>query len=337
MSIIRNPEIGKEYLLLSLITLFGAGSMGIWLGFRAALGTGGVCALMWIVFAAVNHLRYQRLSALGEQLDKILHGEDVSMLENCCEGELAVLSAQIKKVVWRLWEQQSSLEEEKKLLVDSLADISHQIKTPLTSIHLILSFLQEDPLSRDRKRELVKKLSILTERIDWMVYALLHIAKLEAGTVTLQRTYFTMDKLVQKCYDSLAIPMELRGIAFRSLVPEGAGMTGDIVWMTEAVTNVMKNCMEHTPAGGEVCVRVEDNPLYLAVYVEDTGDGIAEKDLPHIFERFYRGENADENSVGIGLALSRQIVSSQNGTIRAYNKRRGQGAVFEIRCYKTVV
>lgn len=334
MKILRNPELQREWILLGVITACGAGVMGFWQGWKSALGMGAVCLAWAVVLIAAAIRRYRYISTIGEQIDRILHGEDIPLMEDLGEGDLAILSTQVKKMVRCLHEQQDNLQKEKDLLADSMADISHQMKTPLTSIHLILSFLQEEDLTFPRRRELVKKLTVLTDRMDWMVYALLRMAKLEAGTVTLQRKYFSMAQLIRKSYESLAIPMELRGISFRSDVAEKAGMTGDIAWMTEAVTNVMKNCMEHTPEGGEVSVKAEENALYTVILVEDTGTGIEEEDLPHIFERFYRGKNADENSVGIGLALSKQIISSQNGTIKVRNKRQGNGAIFEIRCYK---
>lgn len=337
MKMLRNPELQRELVLMGIITATGVGVMGFWQGWKSAFGIGVICLIFVMVFIAVSIQRYRIISLLGEQIDQILHGEDIPLMEDCGEGDLAILSTQVKKMVRCLHEQQSNLQKEKDLLADSMADISHQMKTPLTSIHLILSFLQEEDLTYARRRELVKKLTVLTDRMDWMVYALLRMAKLEAGTVTLQRQYFSMEKLIQKSYESLAIPMELRGISFHSDVEEGAGMTGDIAWMMEAVTNVMKNCMEHTPEGGEVSVKASENPLYTVIFVEDTGTGIEEEDIPHIFERFYRGKNADENSVGIGLALSKQIISSQNGTIKVHNKRREHGAVFEIRCYKGAV
>jgi len=337
MKMLRNPELQRELVLMGIIAAAGVVVMGFWQGWKAALGIGVICLIFVIVFIAVSIQRYRVISLMGEQIDQILHGEDIPLMEDCGEGDLAILSTQVKKMVRCLHEQQGTLQKEKDLLADSMADISHQMKTPLTSIHLILSFLQEEDLTFVRRRELVKKLTILTDRMDWMVYALLRMAKLEAGTVTLQRQYFSIDKLIKKSYESLAIPMELRGISFHSDVEEGAGMTGDIAWMTEALTNVMKNCMEHTPEGGEVFVKAAENALFTVIFVEDTGTGIEEEDIPHIFERFYRGKNADENSVGIGLALSKQIISSQNGTIKVRNKRREHGAVFEIRCYKGAV
>lgn len=337
MKYFRNPEFQRELFLAGGFSVLGVAGMGIWQGGKAGVGTGVICLLLVGVILFFNQARYEKMEKLEQQIDLILHGEEIAVLEDCVEGELAVLSTQVKKIVRCLQEQQGILQKEKVLLADYMADISHQMKTPLTSIHLILSFLQEENLTFKRRRELVRELTILANRMDWMVYAMLRMAKLDAGTVVLQEKEISMEQLIQNCYESLAVLMDVRGISFHSSVAEGACMKGDMAWMTEAVTNVMKNCMEHTPEGGEVFVRVQENPLYTVIFVEDTGTGIASEDLPHIFERFYRGKNADENSVGIGLALSRRIIQSQNGTIKAYNKRKGEGAVFEIRCYKSVV
>lgn len=337
MKLFRNPELQKEIIVLGILSVLWMVGMGIWQGGRAFLGTGVLCLTFLGYFLFVSRKRYDNIAKMGEQIDQILHGAEVSVMENCIEGDMAVLSTQVKKMVWRLQEQQGLLQKEKSLLADSMADISHQMKTPLTSIHLILSFLQEEDLTLARRRELVRNLTVLTGRIDWMVYAMLRMAKLDAGIVALQEKKISMKTLIQKSYETLAVSMDVRGISFHSDVAEEACMTGDMAWMTEAVTNVIKNCMEHTPEGGVVSVRVKENPLYTVIYVEDTGAGIAAEDLPHIFERFYRGKNADDNSVGIGLALSKRIILSQNGTIKAYNKRKGRGAVFEIRCYKSAV
>lgn len=337
MKFLRNPEIQRELICMAIISASAVSFMALWQGIKPAVGIGAVCLAFIVVSIVNNFVRYRKISYAGEQLEKIFHGEDISLLEDCYEGDLAMLFTQVKKLVRVLREQRSLLEKEKKLLADFMADMSHQMKTPLTSIHLVLSFLQEEELSAGRRRELVKKIAVLTERMDWMVYAMLRMASLEAGTVTFKQENFSMERLIRKCYESLAVPMDLRGVSFRSDIDDAAGMVGDFWWMTEAVTNVIKNCMEHTPEGGEVFVRVVQNPISSVIYVEDTGCGIAEEDLPHIFERFYRGKNADENSVGIGLALSRQIIISQNGNIRARNKKKGSGAVFEIRMFKSAV
>lgn len=296
-----------------------------------------ICLFFISVHMIENYRRYLYIQQMGQQIDKLLHGEDISLLEDCREGDLSVLSTQINKIICRLKEQSNFLAEEKNFLADSLADISHQIKTPLTSIGLILSFLKEEDLTIERRYELVQELTMLTDRIDWLIYALLRISKLDAGAVTLQKETVPVQELIEDAYSSIAVSLDIRSIDFSKTIEKGACIIGDKDWWTEAVSNILKNCMEHTPAGGEIHVSAMENALYTLLYIEDTGDGIAEEDLPHIFERFYRGKNADSGSVGIGLALSRKIITSQNGTIKAMNRRDGNGAAFEIRCYKSVI
>ena len=114
------------------------------------------------------------------------------------------------------------------------------------------------------------------------------------------------------------------------------GCKGDLLWMVEAVGNVLKNCMEHTPVGGRIVVEGSENMIYSQLLIRDTGPGIQQKDLPHLFERFYKGESSSAQSVGIGLALSQSIIHNQNGYIRAGNAPEG-GAEFVIRFYKAVV
>ena len=234
-------------------------------------------------------------------------------------------------------EQQSILQKEKVFLADSMADISHQMKTPLTSISLLLKLLQEEHLSEKKRLQYVQDLMKLTGRIDWMVYALLRLAKLDAGTVQLQQIPYQIEDLIKAAVTPLEIALDIRDITLEVQMQPDLQHRGDISWMTEAVSNILKNCMEHTPSGGHIRIVTKDNPLYLLIKITDSGSGFTKQDLPHIFERFYRGQNADTDSVGIGLALAKRIIIAQNGTIRAYNHKKDGGAVFEIRRYKGAV
>ena len=143
-----------------------------------------------------------------------------------------------------------------------------------------------------------------------------------------------MAELIRKSTESVAIPMELRGQELK--VTADGSFIGDIGWTAEAITNIVKNCMEHTPEGGKVSVMATDNPLFAEIIISDNGRGIAGEDLPHIFERFYKGKNSADNSFGIGLALARTIITTQNGTIKAENIL-PHGAKFTIRFYKGTV
>lgn len=171
--------------------------------------------------------------------------------------------------------------------------------------------------------------------MQWLVETLLKMSKIEAGTVTFKKERLDVHELVQKACEPLLIPLELRDIKLQIATNE-AGLTGDLDWLAEAIGNIVKNCMEHTPEGGQITINAEENAIYTVLTVEDTGHGFDKNDIAHIFERFYKGKNSGSESVGIGLALSRTIITGLDGTIKAENGKNG-GARFEIRFYKNIV
>ena len=234
----------------------------------------------------------------------------------------------------RLREQQQHMCEEKIFLADSLADISHQIRTPLTSINLLVSLLSKPDIPDAQRQKLSHELYGLLSRIDWLIDALLKISRLDAGTVTFQTQQSSLLELLQKSAAPVLVPMELRN---QTLQISGEGtFTGDLLWTCEAVTNILKNCMEHTPNGGTITINASENALYTEIVISDDGNGIDRQDLPHIFERFYKGKDSGDQSFGIGLALARTIIAAQNGTIKAEN-RLHKGARFRIRFFKGTV
>ena len=311
--------------------------MAFLFGKTSALTTMIICLLFIMLSLLENYKRSRHMTIMSEQIDQILHGRDVTIMQDCTEGDTAILATQINKMFRRLKEQTDQLSADKILMADYLADISHQIKTPLTSIRLILTFLQEEQLTKQRRLELIQELSNLVNRVEWLVYALLRMSKLDAGTITLQNEKISIAEHWKRAYNTLSIPLDLRDITFDCQIENSLSMYGDIAWTTEAMENILKNCMEHTPAGGKISVTATENPLYTLIRIEDTGTGIDEEDLPHIFERFYRGKHSDTQSVGIGLALSRRIITAQSGTIQAGNRKGQNGAFFEIRFYKSAI
>lgn len=337
MEYLRSPEIKRELLLQGILSIICILGMYFLCGFTGAAGSAVICFLFILLSFIANRFRYHHVAVMGEQIDRILHGENVTLMQDCREGDIAILATQINKMFRRLKEQSDKLSADKILMADYLADISHQIKTPLTSMRLILTFLQEETLEKARRLELVQELSQLANRVEWLVYALLRMSKLDAGTIVLKQEKILLTELWNHAYNTLAIPLELRGIRFQCQIEPSISMLGDSAWTTEALENILKNCMEHTPEGGIITVTALENPLYTLIRVEDSGTGIDEEDLPHIFERFYRGKHSDSQSVGIGLALSRRIITAQNGTIQAGNRKDGHGAFFEIRFYKSTI
>ncbi len=271
---------------------------------------------------------------MAADIDRILHGEASMPIEQYSEGELAILQSEIYKMTVRLREGQHNLQKDKVYLADSLADISHQIRTPLTSINLLVSFLSDANITEEKRIKVTHELYEHLSRIDWLITALLKISKLDAGTAQFKRESVALDELIRKSVSPILVPMDLRDQTLQ--VETDGEFTGDLSWTCEAITNIVKNCMEHTPDGGTIEITATENALYSEIIIADNGSGIDAEDLPHIFERFYKGKNSDDKSFGIGLALARMIISSQNGTIKAENNPTN-GARFIIRFYKGTV
>lgn len=336
MHFFRNPEITRElgsFLVVMIVAVAGA---DIAAGNQAAV----VVLLVCFLFAGMHFFsswrRYRKIQEMAQQLDEILHEDVAVLMQECQEGELAILYTQLGKLVRRLREQTEDLQQDKVFLADALADISHQIKTPLTSIHLLLSFLKEEEVSTERRREIAREISVLMERIDWLVYALLKMSRLDAGVAGMKKEQVSLKELADKSYELIAVPMDIRGIQWKTEIQDDASFRGDLAWSIEAVGNILKNCMEHTSGEGCITFKGEENAIYTEIKIQDNGTGIAQEDLPHLFERFYRGKENDSQSVGIGLSLAQKIIQQQNGIIQVKNAEDG-GAVFWIRFYKTVV
>ncbi|MBQ4282945.1 MAG: HAMP domain-containing histidine kinase [Lachnospira sp.] len=337
MKVLRNKEVFRTLILYILVSV--AATVIAW---RAGEDNGLlmllICATFIIIYLVSTSLRYRQIARLSWDVDKILHGDNHIDLDKCSEGELAILQSEIYKMTVRLREQQQKLLDDKIYLADSIADISHQIRTPLTSINLVVQMLTKDDLTEERRCQLFRELKELLSRIDHLITVLLKISKLDAGTVEFKRENVPMADLVRIATEPLLIPIELRN---QELTVNARGeFIGDVAWTGEAVGNIVKNCMEHTPNGGKLMINATTTPLYTEIVIEDNGCGIDKEDLPHIFERFYKGKNSTDKSFGIGLALARMIITGQNGTVKAENvMEQGivSGARFVVRFYKGTV
>ncbi len=276
-----------------------------------------------------------RVAGLSPYLHHIEAGDYSLDVRDNGEGSFSLLKNDLYKVTVRLREQAELLQKDKAALSDLIANISHQIKTPLASMGVLADLLVEDPPEQDR-RAFVEQLRAQLGRIQWLVASLLKLARLDAGTAALKSEPVHVRRLIERALEPLQIPLEIKK---QHLEVHGNGdpsFTGDLNWSAEALSNVVKNCIEHTPDGGKIDIRYGANALYAEIIVSDTGEGIASRDLPNIFNRFYGGENASENSVGIGLALAKAIFVAQGGDISVRSDR-GVGTSFEIRIFRGVV
>ena len=334
MSFFRNTEIRRLCFVLAAVTLC-AGIIGYCFGLPAGLAAAGTGLFVSLFALGFTAWRYRQIDQLSSYLRRITAGEHTLDIRDNDEGELSILKSEIYKVTVLLTEYNERLLAEKRGLSDSLSDISHQLKTPLTSMMVMADLLSGDNLPPDKRREFTDHIRQQLERIQWLVSSLLKISKLDAGVVPFKKVPVNVPALIRKSLAPLLIPIEVKE---QVLETEGPDVTfeGDEGWMSEALVNILKNCVEHTPRGGRLRIEWTGNPLYTEIRIRDTGAGIAPEDIPHIFTRFYRGKNAADDSVGIGLAMAKEIVRRQNGDITV-DSVPGEGTTFLVKLYKVVV
>ena len=330
-------ENNKE-LRRGIAILAGATVILTAIGFASSVICGVLVLIACIVIAAIHTgtevYRYRRLQKLSADLDRLLISGVPLPIAEYNEGELSILANQVQKLTLRLTEAAEVVEADKKYLADSLADISHQLRTPLTAMTLTTTMLRTSELTDEKRMELTGELRSLLTRTDWLVETLLKISKLDAGTVKLAKDTVSVNELISRSAAPIAIPMELRNQTLVINCGEER-FSGDLIWSAEALGNILKNCIEHTPECGTITVTAQETALYTQIEVTDTGTGFDPKDIPHLFERFYKGSNASQNSYGIGLALARTVITAQNGTVQAQNCE--TGAKFIIKFYKQII
>ncbi len=282
--------------------------------------------LFLFTFLYRNQTEAARIRALAEYLEQVNTGR-APILSASGEDDFSRLEDEIYKTVTFLYQTKDSAVQAKNEFAENLSNIAHQLKTPITAISLSVQMMKQN-MDKKHLEQVGKQLSRLTH----LEEALLVLSRIDAGTLHLQKDEVDVYTLLVLAADNL---QELFVNSHTSVeIPELGGMlvTVDLDWTMEAVMNLMKNCMEHSP-GGTVYCSYAQNPLYTEILIWDDGEGFAKEEIPHLFERFYRGENACEGGIGIGLALSKEMIERQNGTIRAKNKPDG-GALFEIRFYR---
>lgn len=294
-----------------------------------------------VLFAATyafrNKTEAKRIEELSDYLEQVNMGKAI-VLSVSGEDLFSKLEDEIYKTVTFLYQTKDAAVQAKNDFAENLSNIAHQIKTPITAISLSLQTLSEMPLKKEYEKDRMEQIKKQLNRLIHLEESLLVLSRLDAGALMFQKEDVDVFTLLVLAADNL---QELFADSGTSAdIPESGEMavTADLNWTMEAVINVMKNCMEHN-AGGTVHCSYGQNPLYTEILIWDEGEGFAKEDIPHLFKRFYRGKNADAgcnicgSGIGIGLALSKEIIEHQNGTIRAKNLPNG-GACFEIRFYK---
>lgn len=278
---------------------------------------------------------YLRIEQIQDYFNRVLKGDYSIDIREYKESEFSSLKNDIYKVTNLLKEKENYSSHEKKHLASVLSDISHQLKTPLTSMYVINDILENDDIDYEKKKEMLSKNRAQLERIEWLVTSLLKLSRLDSGMVTLKQENVFVYELLEKAISPLRIPIELKE---QNIIIEGDNnicISVDEKWTVEALVNIIKNAYEHTPVAGTITISYTENPIYTEIKIQDTGEGISSKDLPHIFERFYHG-NTNKESIGIGLNMAKSIIEKQNGYIKVESQKK-VGTTFILQFYKNIL
>lgn len=290
--------------------------------------------ILIIIFTVVTKRRYKNLNDLNDYLSLVCKGIYDMNIDDNTEGELSILKNNLYKVITLLQSQNEYLKNDKLYLADSIADISHQLKTPLTSMMMMCELLENEE-NPDKRQEFVAVINNQLSKMKWLITNILKISKLDADATEFKRDEVSILSVLDDSLKPFALTAELKNIAIQNNTNDFV-FNGDESWTVEAVSNIVKNCLEHTNDGGKITIASESTNLYNKLTISDNGCGIAEEDLPHIFERFYHGKNSSKDSVGIGLALAKTIFEKENASVTVESEQ-GRGSIFEIRFYKSVV
>lgn len=294
-----------------------------------------ISVLIIIVFSIliiyINKI-YNKIRKLSIYANDILNNKYNMDIREYSEGDISNLKNDLYKMTIKLKEQNELSLKDKIYLQDTLSDISHQLKTPLTSMYVINELLYDDKLDKSLKKELLNKSKKGLERIEWLITSLLKMSRLDSGSEKLIFEEVKLINIINKTIEPIRIPLELKNINLNVSCSNDIKVNVDVNWTTEALINILKNAMEHTLENGNINIVCSDNPLYTMISISDDGCGISKKDLPHIFERFYKGMSNKE-SIGIGLNMSKKIIESENGNISVKSKE-NEGTTFIIKLFK---
>lgn len=289
--------------------------------------------MMGILFFYLSR-RQKQIQRISGYMEELVRGNYALDIQDNGDDELSGLKNEIYKLTVFFREQAKHAAANRLALADSVADISHQLKTPLTSVTVLVdNLLDNEDMEVDTRRRFLMEISGQLSSVTWLVSTLLKLSRLDAGVVELENRPLQVCSLAQEVLNRLELMAELGQVELCTEIPETIQISGDTQWLTEALLNVVKNAVEHSSAGGRVILRAEENDVYTLLTVQNRGEPISEEEQMHLFERFYRGHSAKKESIGIGLALAKEIVEKQNGYITVESGKE-KGTIFYIKFMK---
>lgn len=293
--------------------------------------------LVWIIIAILYiKSRNKKLNEIKKYINEINNRNYELKIEDNSEDELSNLKNELYKITVMLKEEAEKSKQDKESLKVSVQDISHQLKTPITSISIMLDNLKDNPKMDEKTRQrFIFEIDKQIENISFLIISLLKFSRLEAGVEDFIKEKINVKELISACLKRLEIPIEIKNQNIVIKGKEDSFFIGDYKWQEEAITNIIKNCIEHTDENKNIYINYEENNLYTKIQIIDEGNGIDKEDIKHIFERFYKGKDSSENSIGIGigLALAKTIIEKDNGYISCKSEK-GKGTEFIIKYMK---
>lgn len=290
--------------------------------------------ILSIIVFKYNHSESKKINEITKYIEEINRGNYKLNIEENTEDELSILKNELYKITIKLKEVAENSQKDKTTLKDSLSDISHQIKTPITSILIMLdNILSDENMPEDIKKDFIKDIKREIVNIKFLVESILKLSKIDSNSIKFIKKEVFIKDIINEAVKNVSMLSELKNIKIIVLGDDSIKTICDLKWQVEAITNILKNCIEHSYENKKIYINYNQNNMYTELKIEDNGTGIDAKDLPHIFERFYKGKNSSSDSVGIGLALSKSIIESNNGYIQVDSKL-NKGTTFIIKYLK---
>ncbi len=290
--------------------------------------------ILSIIVFKYNHSESKKINEITKYIEEINRGNYKLNIEENTEDELSILKNELYKITIKLKEVAENSQKDKTTLKDSLSDISHQIKTPITSILIMLdNILSDENMPEDIKKDFIKDIKREIVNIKFLVESILKLSKIDNNSIKFIKKEVFIKDIINEAVKNVSMLSELKNIEIIVLGDDSIKTICDLKWQVEAITNILKNCIEHSYENKKIYINYNQNNMYTELKIEDNGTGIDAKDLPHIFERFYKGKNSSSDSVGIGLALSKSIIESNNGYIQVDSKL-NKGTTFIIKYLK---
>ena len=289
--------------------------------------------ILLIVFIRYNHKKENDIKEIIKCIEQINKKNYELQIDSMSEDELSILKNEIYKTTIMLKESAENSNKDKINLKKSLEDISHQLKTPLTSILVMLDNIIEDPdMDINVRNDFVRDIKRNVVNINFLVQALLKLSKFDANTVHFIKKEYNLRSIVDESIKNVSTLCDLRNINIELNIKNDSKIICDSKWQIEAITNILKNAVDHSKNNSTVTINLSNNNVYSMIEIIDKGEGISKKDISHIFERFYKGENATSDSIGIGLALAKTIIEEDNGNISVESNK--NGTKFTIKYFK---